>query len=204
MYHVHFAKSAVGKAAEHAEDLKKQDPNAPMPGHFIVLRHQNGDAWDYCTIEHLGTKATVEVNRPATPATQLALGEWHTDTLASGPSWSEFTKQLGIDDASKSPSTAGYVVSMYRPEPGQRDALDKFLNEPPDPSTDTAAGRVVLQHLEGAAWTFVRVDRYNSWADFAKEEAAAIAQMDKKDAGWFKVRGLVSFHTDTLCDRIAP
>ncbi|MBA3882219.1 MAG: hypothetical protein H0X73_05725 [Chthoniobacterales bacterium] len=63
---------------------------------------------------------------------------------------------------------------------------------------------MVLQHLEGAAWTFVRVDRYNSWADFAKEEAAAIAQMDKKDAGWFKVRGLVSFHTDTLCDRIAP
>ena len=165
LYHVHFAKSATGKESEHADSLKKQDPNAPMPGHFVVLRHLNGDAWDYCVIEHLGTKATVEANRPAPPASQMALGDWHNDTFATGPSWAEFAKQMGLDDASKSKESA-YVVSMYRPVSGQREALDKFLNEPPDRAVDTSSGNVVLQHLEGAAWTFVAVARYNSWADY--------------------------------------
>lgn len=203
LYHVHFAKSATGKAAEHADALKKQDPKAPMPGHMIVLRHLTGDAWDYCVIEHLGTKATVEATRPTPPTTQMALGDWHSDTFATGPSWTEFAKQLGLDDASKSAASA-YEVSMYRPVPGQREALDKFLNEPPDKTVDTSSGNVVLQHMEGAAWTFVAIARYSAWTDYAKNQTNSIAQMKKNEGGWFKLRGLVSFHTDTLCDRIAP
>jgi hypothetical protein len=203
IYHVHFAKSATGKAAEHGDDLKKQDPKAPMPGHFVIFRHMDGDAWDYCVVEHLGTKATVEANRPAPPAAQMALGDWHTDTFAAGPSWTEFAKQMGLDDASKSAASA-YTVSMYRPVTGQREALDKFLNEPPDRAVDTTSGNVILQHLEGAAWTFVAIARYNSWADYAKNQTNSVAQMNKKEGGWFKLRSLVSFHTDTLCDRIAP
>ncbi len=203
LYHVHFAKSATGKAAEHADVLKKQDPKAPMPGHFIVFRHMDGDSWDYCTIEHLGTKATVDAARPAPPTSQMALGDWHTDTFVTGPAWAEFAKQMGLDDASKSTASA-YVVSMYRPVSGQREGLDKFLNEPPDRTVDTSSGNVVLQHQEGAAWTFVAVARYNSWNDFAKNETNSVAQMNKKEGGWFKLRSLVSFHTDTLCDRIAP
>lgn len=203
LYHVHFAKSATGKAAEHGDALKKQDPSAPMPGHLVVLRHQDGDAWDYCSIEHLGTKATVEANRPATAASQMALGDWHTDTLAAGPAWSEFAKQMGLGEGAKS-SGAAFIVSMYRPVPGQRDALDKFLNEPPDRAVDTSSGNVVLQHMEGAAWTFMAVARYNSWADYGKNETNSIAGMNKKDAGWFKLRTFASYHTDTLCDRIAP
>lgn len=203
IYHVHFAKSASGKEMEHADALKKQDPKAAMPGHFVVFRHQDGDAWDYCTVEHLGTKTTLEAAPAATPAMQPALNDWHTDTYVVGPSWAEFAKALGLDDASKSKDSA-YVVSMYRPIAGQREALDKFLNEPPDRAVDTSSGNVVLQHMEGAAWTFVAIARYNSWADFAKNETNSIAQMNKKDAGWYKLRSLVSFHTDTLCDRIAP
>ena len=88
---------------------------------------------------------------------------------------------------------------------GQRDALDKFLNEPPDRTTDSSAGRVTLQHLEGAAWNFVSIQRWNSWADYGKDNVASIAQMGRnQQGGWFKLRDLVSFHTDTLCDRIAP
>ena len=203
LYHVHFAKSATGKAAEHADNLKKQDPKAPMPGHLVVFRHMDGDAWDYCTVEHLGTKATVEANRPAPSAAQMALGDWHTDTFATGPAWTEFAKQMGLDDAAKS-TASGYVVSMYRPVTGQREALEKFLNEPPDRAVDTASGNVVLQHLEGAAWTFVAIARYNSWGDYGKNQTNSVALMNKKDGGWFKLRSLVSFHTDTLCDRIAP
>jgi hypothetical protein len=203
LYHVHFAKSALGKAAEHLDVLKKQDPKAPMPGHFVVLRHMDGDSWDYCTIEHFGAKATVEATRPAPPASQMALGDWHTDTFAIGPAWAEFAKQMGLDDASKTTASA-YVVSMYRPATSQREALDKFLNEPPDRAVDTSSGNVVLQHMEGAAWTFVAIARYNSWSDFGKNETNSVAQMNKKEGGWFKLRSLISFHTDTLCDRVVP
>lgn len=205
IYHVHFANAAVGKAQDLAEFLKKQAPDSPMPGHFIVLRHEDGDSWDYCVIEHLGTKATVDANRPATPTNQAGAYAAHTDTFAAGPSWAEFSKQLGVDDAAKTTGGSAYVVSMYRTAAGQRDALDKFLNEPPDRTTDSSAGRVTLQHLEGAAWNFVSVQRWNSWADYAKDNVASIAQMGRnQQGGWFKLRSMVSYHTDTLCDRIAP
>lgn len=202
IYHVHFAKSAVGKAAEHGKSFE-QDADAPMPGHFIVLRHQNGDTWDYCVIEHLGTKVTLDAARPAPSPAVVGLNEWHSDTYASGPAWAQFAKEMGLDDAAKSDKSA-YVVSVYRPAAGQREALAKFLSEAPDPATDSTSGNVVLQHMEGAAWTFLRISRNNSWADFGKDTAAAVGAMSQADGGWFKIRDLVAYHTDTLCDRIAP
>ena len=69
VYHVHFAKAALGKAAQLGDWLKTPDSNNPMPEHFIVLRHQDGDAWDYVVITHLGAKATVEAaGIPAVPS----------------------------------------------------------------------------------------------------------------------------------------
>ena len=203
VYHVHFAKSALGKAAQHADSLKKQDPKAPMPGHYVMFRHQDGDAWDYVVIEHLGTKATVDAARPTPPPAQRDLSDWHTDTYCSGPAWADFARAIGLDDASKSGGSA-YIVSVYRPAPGQRDALDKMLNEPPNRPSDTSSGNVVMQHLEGAAWTFLSIARYNSWEDFGKNEMNSIAQTNKNEGGWFKLRDYVSFHTDTVCDRIVP
>src|SRR4051812_18059928 len=145
LYHVHFANAATGKAQALADELKKTDKTLPMPDHVIVLRHEDGDSWDYCVVTHLGTKTTIEANRPAAPSSTMSLYSAHTDTFVSGPSWSEFAKQLGIDDASKT-AGAAYVVSIYRPAAGQREALDKFLNEPPDKATDSSVGRVTLQH----------------------------------------------------------
>src|SRR5262249_41458392 len=60
VYHVHFTKAALGKAAQLGDWLKTPDPSNPMPDHFVVLRHQDGDAWDYVVITHMGPKATVE------------------------------------------------------------------------------------------------------------------------------------------------
>jgi hypothetical protein len=60
VYHVHFAKAALAKAVELADYLKTADPNVPMSAHHIVLRHQDGEDWDYAVIQHLGTRATVE------------------------------------------------------------------------------------------------------------------------------------------------
>jgi hypothetical protein len=60
VYHVHFAKAALGKTVELADFLKTAEPKVPMSAHHIVLRHQDGEDWDYAVIEHMGTKTTVE------------------------------------------------------------------------------------------------------------------------------------------------
>lgn len=203
VYHVFFGYAAPGKAAEMADFMKTPDPTSPMPGHTIILRHQDGDAWDYCAIEHLGTKATVEIPANAMTSAQRALMSRHDDTFVSGPAWADFAKELGIDNASK---TAGsvYVVSVYRAAPGHRDDLGKMLSEPPNRATDTSSGAVLMTHLEGGAWSYLAVVRYDSWEKFAQNEKNSIAQTNKKEGGWFQLREHVSFHNDTLTDRILP
>ncbi len=205
VYHVHFTKAALGKAAQLGDWLKTPDPKAPMPGHFVVLRHQDGDAWDYVAIEHLGTKATVEAAGTAVPQDKRDLSEWHNDTFVNGPSWEEFTRAMGIDgDSAGKTSGSVYVVSVYRPAPGHRDGLEKMLSEPPSRPTDTSAGNVLMQHLEGGPWTFLTIARYNSWEDYATNEKNSVAQTNKKEGGWFRLRDHIDFHNDTLTDRIAP
>ncbi len=203
VYHVFFAKAALGKAKELADFLKEPDPKAP-DRKGIILRHQDGDEWDYVAIEHMGTKATVEIagTTPMTPA-QRGLMEWHNDTYVSGPSWAEFAKAMGIDgDASK---TAGavYAVSDYRAAPGHRDQVEKTLSAPPA-AGDTSSGQVLLQHLEGASWNFLAVIRYDSWEKFATNEINSVAQTNKNEGGWFELRQHVACHHDTLTDRISP
>ena len=205
IYHVHFTKAALGKAVQLGDWLKTPDSNNPMPDHFIVLRHQDGDAWDYVVITHIGTKATVEAVGTAVPPDKRDLSEWHTDTFVNGPSWEEFSRAVGIDADSKSKTSGSvYSVSYYRPAPGHREQLERMLSEAPSGRGDTTAGNVLMQHLEGAAWTFLTIARYNSWDDFATGEKSAVAQTTRKDSPWYRLRDHAEFHTDTLTDRIAP
>ena len=204
VYHVHFTKAALGKAVQLGDWLKTPDPKAPMPEHFVVLRHQDGDAWDYVVISHLGPKATVEAAGTAVPSDKRDLSEWHNDTFVNGPSWEEFTRAMGIDGDSAT-KTAGsvHVVSVYRPAPGHREGLEKMLSEAPQ-SPDTSAGNVLLQHLEGGPWTFLTIARYNSWEDYATGKKNSVAQTTKKDSGWARLRDHIAFHNDTITDRLAP
>jgi hypothetical protein len=204
VYHVHFAKAALGKAVQLGDWLKTPDPKAPMPDHFVVLRHQDGDAWDYAVITHIGPKAIVEAAGTAVPPDKRDLSEWHNDTFVNGPSWEEFTRAMGID-ADSATKTAGsaYVVSVYRPAPGHREGLEKMLSEAPQ-SPDPSAGNVLLQHLEGGPWTFLTIARYNSWEDYATGKKNSVAQTTKKDSGWARLREHIAFHNDTITDRLAP
>jgi hypothetical protein len=131
------------------------------------------------------------------------LSAWHNDTFVNGPSWSEFSKALGIDEGSLT-KTAGsvYVVSVYRAAPGHREQLEKSLNQ--SAPGDTASGNVLMQHLEGGPWQFLTVVRYNSWQDFASSEKNNVADTLKPGGGWLAVREHSSYHNDTLTDRIAP
>jgi hypothetical protein len=203
LYHVHFARAALGKAAELGDFLKMADPKVPMSAHHIVLRHQEGEDWDYAVIEHLGTKTTVEASGSPVPAAVRDLYAWHTDTFVNGPSWPEFTKALGIDEGSAG-KTGGsvYAISVYRAAPGHRDQLEKSLGQ--SPRDDASAGTVLMQHVEGGPWTYLTVVRYNSWQDFATGEKKSAADTLKPDGGWVGLRDHSTYHNDTLADRIAP
>src|SRR5436189_6246820 len=118
VYHVHFTKAALGKAVQLGDWLKTPDRSNPMPDHFIVLRHQDGDAWDYVVITHLGPKATVEAAGTAVPPDKRDLGAWHTDTFVNGPSREEFTRAMCIEADSKAKTTGTeYYVSNYAHAP---------------------------------------------------------------------------------------
>jgi putative hydrolase of the HAD superfamily len=146
LYHVHFTKALPGQATALADFLKKPDTSSPMPEHFVVLRHQQGDDWDYVVIQHLGAKATVD---PAgtPPNAGRDIRAWHTDTFASGPSWGEFAKAVGIGQATGSTGGSVYSVAVWRAAAGHREPLEKLLREAP--AGAAGAGSVVLTHVEG-------------------------------------------------------
>lgn len=200
IYHVHFAKAVPGRAAELGKALMAPNPSSPMPDHFIVLRHQEGDSWDYAVIEHLGQKATVDVST-AGPVAATPLRAWHNDTFTAGPPWAEFTRAMGI--GAEGGARMVYTLGAHRAVPGHRDQLEKLLAQPPPSDSKVQTGNVLLQHLEGADWTFLAITRYNSWQDFATDRAAGAANPDTA-GGWNDVRQHSDMHRDTIADRIYP
>ena len=200
VYHVHFAKAAPGQAEALGKSLMVPDKSASMPEHFVVLRHQEGDDWDYAVIQHLGSKAEVSATTPPPPDAVRALSAWHNDTFVSGPSWSQFTKEMGIGESAASGMV--YILGVHRPVPGHREQLLKSLNAPGGASK-VPTGNVLLQHLEGSDWTFATITRYNSWQDLGSDRMAAASAGDAA-GGWADIRQHSAFHRDTVADRIYP
>lgn len=199
IYHVHFAKAAPGQAAAQAKSLMTPDGTRAMPDHFVVLRHQEGDDWDFVVIQHMGAKAEVAATPPPPAGTQ-ALAAWHSDTFVTGPSWGEFTKQMGIG-GSAGASSQVYVVGVQRAVPGHRAELLAALNDAGAPSK-VQSGSVTLHHLEGGEWNFLTITRYDSWQDFATDRAAAAGA--GVEGGWATIRQHSAFHRDTIADRLYP
>jgi hypothetical protein len=189
IYHVEFVKAAPGQGLAAAAELQKQDPKAPMQGHLVVLRHQEGDDWDFCVIEHLGTRAAVEITSPP-PAAATPTTAWHNDTFVVGPSWADFQRIMGAE------ASGVYVVSTHRAVPGHRDQLVATLNQV-DADAKVKFGHVLFTHLEGGAWQYLSVDHYASWSDFAADRAASVTSQ-----GWAETRMHSAFHTDTIADRL--
>jgi hypothetical protein len=192
IYLVQFAKALPGQAATLEKNLKELDPKNPMAAHYILLRHQEGADWDFCLIQHMGPRATVEITPlPAAAAGAAPVGAWHEDTYVAGPSWAEFQKTMDLAGTGNSV----YVVSVHRPAPGHRAQLQDLLSRP-DPGTKVA-GTALLVHLQGGAWTFMSVDRYASWQDFGTQRANAAT-----GKGWLEARQHSAFHADTIADRV--
>jgi len=87
---------------------------------------------------------------------------------------------------------------MWRAAPGHREALEKAMGQG-NPASKVPVN-AVLQHLEGGAWQFLGVSRYNSWQDFAADQGAPGSASD----GWAETRKHGSFHRDTIADRLPP
>jgi hypothetical protein len=202
VYHVHFAKAAPGQAEALGKFLMEPDKTSPMPTHFVVLRHQEGDDWDYVVIQHLGPKAEVTATAPAPTDAQRALNAWHNDTFVSGPSWADFTREMGFGGSANA-SNQVYIVGVHRPVPGHREQLLKSLSAP-GAASKIQTGNVLLTHLEGSDWTFATITRYNSWQDVAGDRVASASAGDATAGGWADIRQHSGFHRDTIADRIYP
>jgi hypothetical protein len=200
VYHVHFTKAVPGQAAALGKALSVPDKTSPMPEHFVVLRHQEGDDWDYVVIQHMGPKAEVTAAAPGGPDPARDLRAWHSDTFVSGPPWAEFTRQMGIGGSAGGGSPV-YIVGVQRAIAGHREQLAKSLTTV-DPADKITTGNV-LTHLEGGEWTFATLTRYNSWTDLGADRAAAAGNAASA-GGWDDIRQHSAFHRDTIADRIYP
>jgi len=203
VYHVHFTKAAPGQAVALGKALMLPDKTSSMPEHFMVLRHQEGDDWDYVVIQHLGPKAEVTAAAPATPDPARNLSAWHSDTFVSGPSWAEFSKEMGLGGTASAPSLV-YIVGIQRAVAGHREQLAKALDTASAGSSKIPTGNVLLAHVEGGEWNFATITRYNSWNDLGSERAAAAASAAGTPGGWGDIREHSAFHRDTIADRIYP
>ena len=199
IYHVHLAKAAPGQAAALGKELSQPDPTTAMPDHFLVLRHQEGDDWDYAVIQHLGQKPTVAI--PPAPGAVAEMRAWHTDTFVSGPSWADFTREMGIGGSGM--ASALYVLGFHRAVPGHLPQLEQALNQPAAADAKVQTGTLFLRHVEGSDWQFLTITRYNSWQDFATGQAANTAT-PSAPGGWADIRQHSAFHRDTIADRIYP
>ena len=201
LYHVHFVKAAPGQAAALGKAIMVPDKSEPMPEHFVVLRHQEGDDWDYAVIQHVGQKAEVTV-APSTRTAERELRAWHNDTFVTGPSWAEFTKQMAIGGTGNAANLV-YIIGVHREVPGHRDQLTKSLTAAGTPGK-IQTGNIFLTHAEGSEWSFMTITRYNSWQDVAAERAEAAAATGPVAGGWADIRQHSAFHRDTIADRIFP
>ena len=94
-------------------------------------------------------------------------------------------------------ANAVYVISVMRAVPGHRQLLLDTTRR--DPASKVRAGSVVLQHVEGGAWTFATITRYDSWQDFAADRMPGAGS---QGADWATVRQHMDFHRDSIADRL--
>lgn len=218
VYHVHFVKAAPGKLPEMIDAYVNApaDPNASAPP--LILRHVEGDDWDLLVLTPMGKEDKVTAGAPSTADMQFIqrtrpLRAMHTDTITVGPAWATTRAALatpnpGVQATGTSggaPTSAVYVVTTMRAQPGHRDQLEQVLRR----IAALDPGRTVtLQHLEGAAWDFATVTRYDSWAAFAENEATPDAQrlraqsFRSADGPSLELREHLAEHHDTLAVRV--
>ena len=109
VYGVLFMKAAPGQAEALGKALMVPPPNAPMADHFVLLRHQEGDDWDYCLIRHLGPKTAIEAAPANRPHMRLIV------PLLPAPIRADSAARARSTGGIRSPRTAGPPRRAPRP-----------------------------------------------------------------------------------------
>jgi hypothetical protein len=209
VYHVHFVKAAPGKTVELQNTLTTPSVDTPMPTHVLLLRHREGDDWDFASVAHEGASFTVKASDSRmTPA--RALREHHTDTISTGPSWPEFAKAMGIGGPQAGAQPAGdavYIITTYRGLPHRREELYQTLLKI-EKASRKPGNTVILRHAEGADWDYAVITHYDSWQDMAADQTDAAAEQREKRAGFTQNPGLelreyMIAHHDTIAERVS-
>jgi len=209
LYSVYLVKAAPGKAAELLKSIQVPTADTPMPTHALILRHVDGDDWDYAVIQHLGAKFTLDASSPIGTGVERELRAWHYDTYAQGPSWAEFARAMGIGQAQAGAAAAGsdvYIVSDYRGAAGHRAQLEDTLKKVAASSL-RPADTVILQHRDGSAWDYLYLTRYNGFKDYAFQQEDPEANARAKRVGLTLDPGLAlrehfASHHDTITVRV--
>jgi hypothetical protein len=201
LYHIPISKAAPGKLPQLIEAYKSEPaPAADEPQVTpIILRHRDGDEWDLVTITPLGKQVTLSASAPPQATLdyyqRLApLSDWHNDTFVLGPSWAVVQKALVV--AKGEPV---YVVTDYRALPGHRPQLRTVLDRN---AQDTPGRNVLFAHVEGAAWNFLDITRYDSWADVGAPPPQPPAGTQPQDQG-LAMREHVAVHHDTIATYVS-
>ena len=196
LYHIHISKAAPGKLPQLIDAYKSGPaPEASEPQVTpIILRHRDGDEWDLITITPLGKQTTLTAAAPPQAVLdyydRLApLSDWHNDTFVIGPAWAVVQKALVV--AKGEPV---YVVSDYRAMPGHRPQLRGVLERN---AQDTPGRNVLFVHAEGAAWNFLNITRYDSWAEVGAPPPQPAAGTPAPDQG-LAIRDHMAVHHDTI------
>jgi hypothetical protein len=196
LYHIHISKAAPGKLPQLIEAYK----SAPAPAADepqvtpIILRHRDGDEWDLIRITPLGKQVTLSASASPQAIEDYyqrvrPLTDWHNDTFVVGPSWAIVQKALVV--AKGEPV---YVVTDYRALPGHREQLRAVLDRN---AQDTPGRNVLFAHVEGAAWNFLNITRYDSWAEVGAPPPAPPAGTQPQDQG-LAIRDHMAVHHDTI------
>lgn len=201
LYHIHISKAAPGKLPQLIDAYKSAPgPEASEPQVTpIILRHRDGDEWDLVTITPLGKQATLTANAPPQAIMDYyqrvgTLTDWHNDTFVVGPSWAVVQKALVV--AKGDPI---YVVTDYRALPGQRQQLKAVLDRN---AQDTPGRNVLFAHVEGAAWNFLNITRYDSWADVGAPPPQPPSGTQAQEQG-LAIREHLAVHHDTIATYVS-
>jgi hypothetical protein len=213
VYHITAVRAAPGKA----QDLLKlltappSGPSSiPEPDFEVLFQHRDGYEWDFLGVQHMGQSMTMRP--PATPAGPASaatpfsqLVAWHADSFAAGPALAEFRRVLALEGSSAN-ERAVYVITDYLPAAGHRAELRQLL----DQIAGEAPGRsVTLTHMEGAPWTYLTVQRYDSWHQLADETEPSTSTTSSASAGrgqsprFFQLREHMALHHDTYASAVA-
>ncbi len=217
IYHAHFVKAAPGKLPELIDAYRNLPSDMTSSAPPLILRHVEGDDWDLLVLTPLGKEDKITAAGPSRADEQFfqrlrPLSAMHTDTITRGPAWSVASAALmiqkpGVEVAGTSGSTATpvYIVSTFRALPGHREQLEQVLRRlaAVQPGHD-----VTLQHMEGSAWDFLMVSRYDSWAALAQDESTPDMQslraqsFRSADGPSLELREHLAEHHDTLAVRV--